>query len=189
MVALVIVLIASFSSDLLNERPKHIMTMASIATVALTITAAVENNKVRYAFLAIGMSNLIFDMSLLKADTVIRSVWRMGLQHLDTKLPLQYNLSTGREACCCNWNRKVRLLFYRLYATPANRFTARLPIYRQCSKLLHEVLYCSESLLILFQWFIHMAFRLSSAIHCWFLRYYYAHVRLCCYCFGSDASD
>ena len=62
MVALVIVLIASFSSDLLNERPKHIMTMASIATVALTITAAVENNKVRYAFLAIGMSNLIFDM-------------------------------------------------------------------------------------------------------------------------------
>lgn len=62
MVALVVVLIASFSSDLLNERPRHIMTMAGIATVALAITAAVENNKARYAFLAIGMYNLFLDL-------------------------------------------------------------------------------------------------------------------------------
>ncbi|OAQ61101.1 MFS general substrate transporter [Pochonia chlamydosporia 170] len=58
MVALVIVLVCSFSSDLLKERPKHIMTMAGIATVALTIVAAVENNKARYAFLAIGASGV-----------------------------------------------------------------------------------------------------------------------------------
>ncbi|KAH0592471.1 hypothetical protein MHUMG1_09858 [Metarhizium humberi] len=58
MVALVIVLVCSFSSDLLNERPKHIMTMSGMATVALIITATVENNKARYTFLAFGASGI-----------------------------------------------------------------------------------------------------------------------------------
>ena len=55
MVALVIVLACCFSSDLLNERPKHIMAMGAMSTIALIITAAVTNSKARYAFLAIGM--------------------------------------------------------------------------------------------------------------------------------------
>lgn len=58
MVALVIVLACCFSSDLFNERPKHIIAMASMSTVALIIVATVGNYKVRYAFLAIGMSSL-----------------------------------------------------------------------------------------------------------------------------------
>ncbi|KJK73509.1 hypothetical protein H634G_11244 [Metarhizium anisopliae BRIP 53293] len=58
MVALVIVLVCSFSSDLLNERPKHIMTMSGMAAVALIITATVENNKARYTFLAFGASGI-----------------------------------------------------------------------------------------------------------------------------------
>lgn len=55
MVALVVVLTSCFSSDLRNERPNHIIAMASMSTIALIITAAVENNKVRYAFLSLGM--------------------------------------------------------------------------------------------------------------------------------------
>lgn len=55
MVALVVVLASCFSSDLRNERPNHIIAMASMSTIALIITAAVENNKVRYAFLSLGM--------------------------------------------------------------------------------------------------------------------------------------
>jgi hypothetical protein len=54
-VSLVIVLICCFSSDLQNERPKHIMIMASISTISLIIVAAVNNPKVRYAFLTFGM--------------------------------------------------------------------------------------------------------------------------------------
>lgn len=54
MVALVIVLACCFSSDLLNERPKHIMAMGAMSTIAMIITAAVTNSKARYAFLAIG---------------------------------------------------------------------------------------------------------------------------------------
>lgn len=57
MVALVIVLISCFSSDIQNERPKHIMVMAAISVVALIITAAVEDSKVRYAFIAFGKSD------------------------------------------------------------------------------------------------------------------------------------
>jgi hypothetical protein len=53
--SLVIVLICCFSSDLQNERPKHIMVMASISTISLIIVAAVNtNNRVRYAFLTFG---------------------------------------------------------------------------------------------------------------------------------------
>ncbi|KAJ6443389.1 MFS general substrate transporter [Purpureocillium lavendulum] len=58
MVALVIVLACCFSSDLLNERPKHIMAMGAMSTIALIITAAVTNSKARYAFLAIGASGI-----------------------------------------------------------------------------------------------------------------------------------
>ncbi|UNI15667.1 hypothetical protein JDV02_002178 [Purpureocillium takamizusanense] len=58
MVALVIVLACCFSSDLLNERPKHIMAMGAMSTVALIITAAVTDSKARYAFLAIGASGI-----------------------------------------------------------------------------------------------------------------------------------
>ncbi|OAA69694.1 Major facilitator superfamily domain, general substrate transporter [Cordyceps fumosorosea ARSEF 2679] len=54
MTALVIVLISCFSSDLQNERPKHIMAMAALATLSLIIVAAVENSRVRYAFLCFG---------------------------------------------------------------------------------------------------------------------------------------
>lgn len=54
MVALVIVLFSCFSSDIQNERPKHIMFMASVSVVALIITAVVEDSKVRYAFIAFG---------------------------------------------------------------------------------------------------------------------------------------
>lgn len=54
MVALVIVLVCCFSSDIRNDRPKHIMAMATMSTVSLIIVAAVENSKVRYAFLAFG---------------------------------------------------------------------------------------------------------------------------------------
>ncbi|KAH8805435.1 phthalate transporter [Xylogone sp. PMI_703] len=57
-VALVIVLICCFSSDLQNERPKHIMVMASISTVSLIIVAAVDNPKVRYAFLCFGAAGI-----------------------------------------------------------------------------------------------------------------------------------
>lgn len=53
--SLVIVLLCCFSSDLQNERPKHIMVMASISTVALIIVAAIDNDKVRYAFLTFGL--------------------------------------------------------------------------------------------------------------------------------------
>lgn len=55
MVALVIVLICGFSSDYFNERPKHIMAMASMSTVSLIIVATVNDPKVRYAFLAFGL--------------------------------------------------------------------------------------------------------------------------------------
>ncbi|KAL2127173.1 hypothetical protein VTI74DRAFT_11209 [Chaetomium olivicolor] len=58
MVALVIVLGCCFSSDLLNERPKHIMAMGAMSTIALIITATVTNSKARYAFLAIGASGI-----------------------------------------------------------------------------------------------------------------------------------
>jgi hypothetical protein len=54
MVALVIVLICAFSSDYFNERPKHIMAVATLSTVSLIIVAASSNPKVRYAFLALG---------------------------------------------------------------------------------------------------------------------------------------
>ncbi|KAM3496934.1 hypothetical protein MY10362_009698 [Beauveria mimosiformis] len=54
MTALVLVLISCFSSDLQNERPKHIMAMAALGTLSLIIVAAVENSKVRYAFLCFG---------------------------------------------------------------------------------------------------------------------------------------
>jgi hypothetical protein len=54
MVALVIVLVCCFSSDLQKERPKHIMVMAAISTASLIIVAAVTDSKVRYAFLAFG---------------------------------------------------------------------------------------------------------------------------------------
>ncbi|KIM99148.1 hypothetical protein OIDMADRAFT_181575 [Oidiodendron maius Zn] len=57
-VALVIVLICCFSSDLQNERPKHIMVMASISTISLIIVAAVDNPKVRYAFLSFGAAGI-----------------------------------------------------------------------------------------------------------------------------------
>lgn len=57
MVALVIVLICGFSSDYFNERPKHIMTMAAMSTVSLIIVATTHNPKVRYTFLAFGMSH------------------------------------------------------------------------------------------------------------------------------------
>ncbi|MCJ1305833.1 hypothetical protein MMC08_008650 [Hypocenomyce scalaris] len=58
MVALVIVLICCFSSDLQNERPKHIMVMASISTVSLIIVAAINNSKARYAFLTFGAAGI-----------------------------------------------------------------------------------------------------------------------------------
>ncbi|OBT71033.1 hypothetical protein VF21_09935 [Pseudogymnoascus sp. 05NY08] len=57
-VALVIVLICCFSSDLQNERPKHIMVMALMSTVSLIIVAAIENPKARYAFLAFGAAGI-----------------------------------------------------------------------------------------------------------------------------------
>ncbi|KFY16962.1 hypothetical protein V492_00971 [Pseudogymnoascus sp. VKM F-4246] len=57
-VALVIVLICCFSSDLQNERPKHIMVMALISTVSLIIVAAIENPKARYVFLAFGAAGI-----------------------------------------------------------------------------------------------------------------------------------
>ncbi|ATY63859.1 Major facilitator superfamily general substrate transporter [Cordyceps militaris] len=58
MVALVIVLVSCFSSDLQNERPKHIMVMAGISTISLIIVAAVENSKIRYAFLCFGCAGI-----------------------------------------------------------------------------------------------------------------------------------
>ncbi|KAJ2979018.1 hypothetical protein NQ176_g3497 [Zarea fungicola] len=58
MAALVIVLISCFSSDLQNERPKHIMAMATLSTISLIIVAAAENLKVRYAFLCFGAAGI-----------------------------------------------------------------------------------------------------------------------------------
>lgn len=114
MVALVIVLICSFSSDLLKERPKHIMTMAGIATVALTIVAAVENNKARYAFLAIGRELLTEDLQPRHmTNNKVRGVWCLGMQHTDTKLSFQHDLPTGRETSRCNWPCKVWMLLFR----------------------------------------------------------------------------
>ncbi|KFZ03326.1 hypothetical protein V502_11041 [Pseudogymnoascus sp. VKM F-4520 (FW-2644)] len=57
-VALVVVLICCFSSDMQNERPKHIMVMAFISTISLIIVAAVENPKARYVFLAFGAAGI-----------------------------------------------------------------------------------------------------------------------------------
>jgi hypothetical protein len=55
-VAMVIVLVTCFSSDLRQERPKHIMSVAAMSAVALAIVAAVPQSqpKVRYTFLAFG---------------------------------------------------------------------------------------------------------------------------------------
>ncbi|KFY20081.1 hypothetical protein V491_04006 [Pseudogymnoascus sp. VKM F-3775] len=57
-VALVVVLICCFSSDLQNERPKHIMVMAFISTISLIIVAAIDNPKARYVFLAFGAAGI-----------------------------------------------------------------------------------------------------------------------------------
>ena len=57
MTALVIVLAVCFSSDLLGERPKHIMGIAGFSVVCLAIVAGVDNSpKMRYAFMALGTS-------------------------------------------------------------------------------------------------------------------------------------
>ncbi|ORY26040.1 major facilitator superfamily domain-containing protein [Naematelia encephala] len=59
MVALVIVLVTCFSSDITQERPKHIMAVAALSVVSLAITAGVQGNPhVRYAFLAFGASGI-----------------------------------------------------------------------------------------------------------------------------------
>lgn len=56
-VATVIVLGTCFSSDLLQERPKHIMAVATLSIVSLSIVAGVQSSpKVRYTFLALGQS-------------------------------------------------------------------------------------------------------------------------------------
>lgn len=54
-VAMVIVLATCFSSDIQQERPKHIMAVAGMSVISLAIVAGVQGNpKVRYAFLAFG---------------------------------------------------------------------------------------------------------------------------------------
>ena len=54
-VAMVIVLAACFSSDIRQERPKHIMAVAGLSVVSLAIVAGVKSDPhVRYAFLAFG---------------------------------------------------------------------------------------------------------------------------------------
>ncbi|QKX54712.1 uncharacterized protein TRUGW13939_01800 [Talaromyces rugulosus] len=58
MASLVIVLVCCFSSDLQNERPKHIMAIAAISTISLIITAAIDNSKARYAFLTFGAAGI-----------------------------------------------------------------------------------------------------------------------------------
>jgi len=58
-VALVIVLCCCFSSDINQERPKHIMAMASLSVVSLIIVTTVTSSpKTRYAFLAFGASGI-----------------------------------------------------------------------------------------------------------------------------------
>ncbi|KAJ5963058.1 major facilitator superfamily domain-containing protein [Penicillium waksmanii] len=58
MVAFVIVLLCGFSSDYFNERPKHIMALATMSTISLIIVATIHNPKTRYAFLAFGVSGI-----------------------------------------------------------------------------------------------------------------------------------
>jgi hypothetical protein len=54
-VAMVIVLGTCFSSDIRQERPKHIMVVAGMSIVSLAIVAGVRSDPhVRYAFLAFG---------------------------------------------------------------------------------------------------------------------------------------
>ena len=55
-VAFVIVLSVCFSSDLLQERPKHLMVVTVISFTCFAIVAGVQDPKVRYAFLALGTS-------------------------------------------------------------------------------------------------------------------------------------
>ena len=59
-VALVLVLLISFSSDFHRERPRHIMFMAGLSTISLIIVGAVPPTapRVRYAFLCFGASGI-----------------------------------------------------------------------------------------------------------------------------------
>ena len=58
-VAVVVVLVTCFSSDIQQERPKHIMAVAILSVVSLSVVAGVQTNAhVRYAFLAFGESRL-----------------------------------------------------------------------------------------------------------------------------------
>lgn len=54
---MVIVLATCFSSDIMQERPKHIMAVATLSVVSLAIVAGVDSSpKVRYTFIAFGES-------------------------------------------------------------------------------------------------------------------------------------
>lgn len=101
-VAVVIVLATCFSSDLTQERPKHIMAVAALSVVSLAIVAGVENNAhVRYAFLAFGRSHHS------KPRLNVRRLGYLGLQSYDFELLVKHNLPTRRKARCQHWSGQV----------------------------------------------------------------------------------
>lgn len=70
-VALVIVLVTCFSSDITRERPRHIMAVATLSIVSLAIVAGVQTKPgVRYAFLALGITHLRLSHPLPRTDEV-----------------------------------------------------------------------------------------------------------------------
>jgi len=88
-VATVIVLGTCFSSDLLQERPKHIMAVATLSIVSLSIVAGVQSSpKVRYTFLALGQS---ISSSVPNRLTLERRIGGLGMQSHDLDIPVQYH--------------------------------------------------------------------------------------------------
>lgn len=114
MASLVIVLICCFSSDLQNERPKHIMVMAAIATISLIITAAVNNSKARYAFLTFG-NRLPGQVQLHLLIYHNRRCWNLVLQSVDAELLVQYDLPTSRKASRGDRSSKVRTVVTSIF--------------------------------------------------------------------------
>jgi hypothetical protein len=101
MVASVIVLATCFSSDLTQERPKHIMAVAGMSAVSLAIVAGVQGSpRVRLHSCA-----SVSPITYSGAD--FRRIGYLGMQPYDTELSVQYHLPTRREKGSQYWNRKV----------------------------------------------------------------------------------
>jgi hypothetical protein len=99
-VAMVVVLTTCFSSDIQQERPKHIMAVAGLSVVSLAIVAGVQTDpKVRYTFLAFGKYTISRRLALgSSSELKIRRIRHLGLQSHDAKLSFQHHRTTSGEA-------------------------------------------------------------------------------------------